>query len=95
MIGSRHIEFGALYQCLLVPILKDIAHVEEIPDPEPFTIFLVNHHVFNNCDRQDVFAYDDETEDDNGNVVKSNANFSFIARRIRDSACNKRRWFQL
>ena len=45
VIGSRHIEFGAPYQCLQVPILEDIAHVEGIPDPESFTLFLVEHHV--------------------------------------------------
>ena len=68
-IGMRHIEFGASYQCLQVPILEDIAHVEGIPDPEPSTLFLVDHHVFSNCDRQDVFTYNDETTDGNGNVV--------------------------
>ena len=51
-IGMRHIEFGAAHQCLQVPILEDIAHVEGIPDPEPFTLFLVDHHVFSNCDRR-------------------------------------------
>ena len=50
-IGMRHIEFGASHECLQVPILEDIAHVEGIPDPEPDIIFLVDHHVFNNCDR--------------------------------------------
>ena len=68
-IGMRHIEFGASYQCLQVPILEDIAHVEGIPDPEPSTLFLVDHHVFSNCDRQDVFTYNDETTDGNGNVI--------------------------
>ena len=69
-IGSRHIEFGASHQCLQVPILEDIAHVEGIPDPgSPFTIFLVDHHVFSNCDRQDVFTYNDEKDDGNGNVI--------------------------
>ena len=77
-IGMRHIEFGAAHQCLQVPILEDIAHVEEIPDPEPGTLFLVNHHVFSNCDRrdvfsncdrQDVFTYNDEVGDGNGNVI--------------------------
>ncbi len=68
-IGDRHIEFGAFHQCLQVPILKDIAHVEGLPDPEPFTIFLVDYHVFNNCDRQDVFTYNDEEDDGNGNFV--------------------------
>ena len=68
-IGMRHIEFGASYQCLQVPILAEIAHVEGIPDPEPFTLFLVEHHVFNNCDRPDVFTYDDEKSDGHGNVV--------------------------
>ena len=69
MIGSLHIEFGAPYQCLQVPILEDIAHVEEITDPEPFTIFLVDHHVFSNCNRQDVFTYNDAKENGQGNVV--------------------------
>ena len=32
-IGNRHIEFGASYQCLQVPVFEDIAHVEGIPDP--------------------------------------------------------------
>ena len=68
-IGMRHIEFGASYQCLQVPILEDIAHVEGIPDPEPFTLFLVDQHVFDNCDRQDVFTFNDEKEDGNGNVI--------------------------
>ena len=68
-IGSRHIEFGASYQCLQVPIYEDIAHVEGIPDPEPFTLFLVDPHVFNNCDRQDVFTFNDEKDDGNGNVI--------------------------
>ena len=68
-IGDRHIEFGASYQCLQVPILEDIAHVEGIPDPESFTLFLVEHHVFRNCDRQDVFTYNDDKEDGNGNVI--------------------------
>ena len=68
-IDSRHIEFGMPYQCLEVPILEDIAHVEGIPDPEPFTIFLVDHHVFSNCDRPDVFTYNDEKDDGNGNVI--------------------------
>ena len=69
MIGSRHIELDATHQCLQVPILKDIAHVEGLPDPEPFTIFLVDYHVFNSCYRPDVFTYNDEKEDGNGNVV--------------------------
>ena len=69
MIGSRHIEFGAPYQCLQVPILEDIAHVEGIPDPEPGIIFLVDHHVFSNCDRRDVLTYNDEKDDGNGNVI--------------------------
>ena len=68
-IGMRHIEFGAAHQCLQVPILEDIASVEGIPDPEPGIIFLVDHHVFNSCDRQDVFTYSDETDDSNGNVI--------------------------
>ena len=45
-IGMRHIEFGAPYQCLQVPILEDVSHVERIPDPEPGTLFLVDHRVF-------------------------------------------------
>ena len=65
----RHIELGASYQCLQVPILEDIAHVEGVPDPEPHTLFLVDHHVFSNCDRQDVFTYNDEKEDGNGNGI--------------------------
>ena len=68
-IGDRHIEFGASHQCLQVPILEDIAHAEAIPDPEPHTLFLVDHHVFSNCDRQDVFTFNDEKEDDNGNMI--------------------------
>jgi hypothetical protein len=68
-IGMRHIEFGASHECLQVPIREDIAHVEGIPDPEPSTLFLVDHHVFSNCDRQDVFTYNDETDDGNGNVI--------------------------
>ena len=68
-IGMRHIEFGASHECLQVPILEDIAHVEGIPDPEPNTLFLVDQHVFSNCDRQDVFTYNDEKEDGNGNVI--------------------------
>ena len=36
---------------LTSPILEDIVHIEGIPDPGfPFTIFLVDHHVFSNCD---------------------------------------------
>ena len=68
-IGMRHIEFGASYQCLQVPILEEVAHVEGIPDPEPFTIFLVDHHVFSHCDHQDVFTFNDEKDDGNGNVI--------------------------
>ena len=68
-IGMRHIEFGASYQCLQVPILEDIEHVEGIPDPEPGILFLVDHHVFSNCDRPDVFTYNDEKTDGNGNVI--------------------------
>ena len=68
-IMCSHFEFGASYQCLQVPILEDIAHVEGIPDPEPHTLFLVDPHVFSNCDRPDVFTFNDEKEDGNGNVV--------------------------
>jgi len=68
-IGMRHIEFGASHQCLQVPILEDIAHVEGIPDPEPGILFLVDQHVFDNSDRKDVFTYNDEKDDGNGNVV--------------------------
>ena len=68
-IGMRHIEFGAAHQCLQVPILEDVAHVEGIPDPEPHTLFLVDHHVFSNSDRPDVFTYNDEVDDGNGNVI--------------------------
>lgn len=68
-IGSRHIEFGMPHQCLQVPILEDIAHVEGIPDPEPFTLFLVDPHVLDNCDRPDVFTYTNEKDDGNGNIV--------------------------
>ena len=68
-IGMRHVEFGAAHQCLQVPILEDIAYVEGVPDPEPSTLFLVDHHVFSNCDRQDVFTFNDEKDDDNGNVI--------------------------
>ena len=70
-IGMRHIEFGASYQCLQVPILEEIAHVEGIPDPEPFTLFLVDQHVFDNCDRQDVLTFSDEKDNGNGNVIIS------------------------
>ncbi|MXV84306.1 hypothetical protein F4Z98_13165 [Candidatus Poribacteria bacterium] len=70
MTGDHlHIEFGASYQCLQVPILKDIAHVEGVPDPEPGIIFLVDQHVFDNYDRPDVFTYNDEKDDGNGNVI--------------------------
>ena len=55
-IGSRHIEFGLPYQGLQVPIVEEIAYIEGIPDPEPGIIFLVDHHVFSNCDQQDVFT---------------------------------------
>ena len=69
-IGMRHIELGASYQCLQVSIHEDIAHVEGIPDPGfPSTLFLVDHHVFSNCDRPDVFTYNDEEDDGNGNVI--------------------------
>ena len=68
-ITCSHFEFGASHECLQVPILEDIAHVEGIPDPEPSTLFLVDHHVFSNCDRQDVFTYNDEEDDGNGNVI--------------------------
>ena len=68
-IGSRHIELGMPYQCLQVPILEDMAHVKGIPAPEPFTIFLVDHRVFSNCDCPDVFTYNDEMDDGNGNVI--------------------------
>ena len=68
-IGDRHIEFGMPYQGLQVPILEDIAHVEGIPAPEPGIIFLVDQHVFSNCDRQDVFTYNDDKEDGHGNVI--------------------------
>ena len=68
-IGMRHIEFGASYQCLQVPILEDIAHVEGIPDPEFGIIYLVDPHVFDNCDRPDVFTFNDEKDDGNGNVI--------------------------
>ena len=68
-IGDRHIEFGAAHQCLQVPILEDIAHIERLPDPEPGIIFLVDPHVFSNCDRPNVFTYDDAKEDGNGNVI--------------------------
>ena len=70
-IGTRHIEFGMPYQCLQIPVLEDIAHVDGIPDPEPFTLFLVDHHVFSNCDRSDVFTYNDDKEDGNGNVMSA------------------------
>ena len=68
-IGMRHIEFGASYQCLQVPIHEEVAHIEGITDPETGTLFLVDHHVFNNCDRQDVFTFNDEKDDGNGNVI--------------------------
>ena len=68
-IGMRHIEFGMPYECLQVPILEDVAHGEGIPDPEPGILFLVDHHVFSNCDRPDVFTYNDEVDDGNGNVI--------------------------
>ena len=56
-ITCSHFEFGASHQCLQVPILEDIAHVEGIPDPDPFTLFLVDQHVFSNCDRQRRFHF--------------------------------------
>ena len=68
-ITCSHFEFGASYQCFQVPIFEDIAHVEGIPDPEPGILFLVDHHVFSNCDRPDVFTYNDEVDDGNGNVI--------------------------
>ena len=68
-ITCSHFEFGASHECLQVPILEEIAHVEGIPDPEPSTLFLVDYHVFSNCDRPDVFTYNDEVGDGNGNVV--------------------------
>ena len=68
-IGSRHIEFGMPHECLQVLIVEDIVHVEGIPDPESGNLFLVNQHVFNYCDRQDVFTYDNAKDDGNGNVV--------------------------
>ena len=72
-IGMRHIEFGASHQCLTeIPIFKDIAHVEGIPDPEPHSpSIIVDHHVFTNCERPDVFTYNDDEEDGHGNVVIS------------------------
>ena len=69
MIDSRHIEFGSPYEYLQIPIFEDISYVEGIPDPEPGIIFLVDHHVFNNCDRKDVFTYNEEIEDSNGNDI--------------------------
>ena len=54
---------------LTSPHPEDIATVEGIPDPEPSTLFLVDHHVFSNCDRPDVFTYNDEVDDGNGNVI--------------------------
>ena len=68
-IGTRHIKFGASYHCLQVPIREDIAHINGISDPESFTIFLVDHYVFSNCDRRDVFTYNDEKDDGNRNVI--------------------------
>ena len=68
-ITCSHFKFGASYQCLQVPIREDIASVEGIPDPEPGILFLVDHHVFSNCDRRDVFTYNDEKTDGNGNVI--------------------------
>ena len=53
-IGMRHIESGASYQCLQVPILEEVAHVEGIPDPEPHTLFLVDHHVFSRQRRTSI-----------------------------------------
>ena len=78
-IGSRHIEFGAPYQCLQVPIREEIAHVEGIPDPEPFTLFLVDQHVFDNCDRQDIFTFNDEKDDGNGSVI-----IGYLVRKLPD-----------
>ena len=46
-----------------------LPYVKGIPDPEPSTLFLVDHHVFSNCDRPDVFTYNDKEEDGNGNVI--------------------------
>ena len=68
-IGMRHVEFGMPYQGLQVPIVEEIVHVEGIPDPESGIIFLVDQHVFIHCDRQDVFTYNDEKDDGNGNVI--------------------------
>ena len=49
---------------------ENMAHVEGIPEPGfPFTLFLVDHHVFRNYDRQDVFTFNDTQEDGNGNVI--------------------------
>lgn len=56
-IGFRHIEFGAPYQCLQVSIREDMVHVEGIPDPEPHTIFLVDHHVFITTRRKHLFFF--------------------------------------
>ena len=55
-IGSRHIEFGMPYQGLQVPIVEEIAYIKGIPDPEPGIIFLTDHHVFSNCNQQDMFT---------------------------------------
>ena len=54
---------------MFTPIVEDITRVEGIPDSEPHTIFLVDYHVFSNCDRQDVFTYNDEKDNGNGNVI--------------------------
>lgn len=68
-IGMRHIEFGAPHQCLQIPIIEEIAHVEGIPDREPFMLFLVDQHVSDNCDRKNVFTHNDEKDDGKGSVI--------------------------
>ena len=69
--GHRHIELGRPFEILQVPIFEEIATLHGIPDPEPHTIYIVDHHVFSNCERPDVFTYNDDEEDGHGNVVIS------------------------
>ena len=57
--------FAASY---IVPILEEIDRSRGYPS-RANTLFLVDRHVSNNSDRQDVFTYNDEAEDGNGNVI--------------------------
>lgn len=68
-IGSRHIQFGRPHECLQVPIHSETPIAENVPDPEPGIILLVDYHVFQAVKRSDVFTYSDEKEDGQGNVL--------------------------